>query len=161
MRMVTDFRRWWSTRWWPLRFWEMTLPALSVRLRRDVPLTFPEDLALLEQMAAGLDAAHQAGVIHREEMGTGNRGEREEEGEEACGGGRIVDANDTDLTAFRKPGGKLLMYLGRTDPQLNPKICERVPAVTVDPTGVFFRLFMVPGIFCCASQTGLLCASKQ
>ncbi len=34
---------------------------------------------------------------------------------------QILDANDPDLSAFRRHGGKLLMYFGWADPQLNPR----------------------------------------
>ena len=33
---------------------------------------------------------------------------------------QILDATDTDLSAFKRRGGKLLMYFGWADPQLNP-----------------------------------------
>jgi hypothetical protein len=70
----------------------------------------------------------------------------------------IIDANDTDLKAFRKHGGKLLMYFGWADPQLNPRMgveyYERVLATTGDSTGDFFRLFMVPGMFHCGGGVG-------
>ncbi|HWC96953.1 MAG TPA: tannase/feruloyl esterase family alpha/beta hydrolase, partial [Candidatus Sulfopaludibacter sp.] len=60
---------------------------------------------------------------------------------------QILDANDPDLSAFRKHGGKLLMYFGWADPQLNPRMgveyyeqaTERMGPTTPD----FFRLFMV------------------
>jgi hypothetical protein len=35
---------------------------------------------------------------------------------------QILDAMDPDLSAFRKYGGKLLMYFGWADPQLNAKM---------------------------------------
>ena len=66
---------------------------------------------------------------------------------------QIINATDTDLDAFRKHGGKLLMYFGWADPQLNPRMgveyYERVLATMGDSTGDFFRLFMVPGMFHC------------
>jgi Tannase and feruloyl esterase len=70
----------------------------------------------------------------------------------------IIDANDADLGAFRKHGGKLLMYFGWADPQLNPRMgveyYERVLATMGDSTGDFFRLFMVPGMFHCGGGVG-------
>ena len=35
---------------------------------------------------------------------------------------QIFDATDTDLSAFRRHGGKLVMYYGWADPQLNPRM---------------------------------------
>jgi feruloyl esterase len=70
----------------------------------------------------------------------------------------IIDANDPDLSAFRKHGGKLLMYYGWADPQLNPMMSvdyyEQVKALMGDVTGDFFRLFMVPGMFHCGGGVG-------
>jgi len=71
---------------------------------------------------------------------------------------QIIDANDTDLSAFRRHGGKLLMYFGWSDPQLNPRmgveyyeqVLEKMGASTED----FFRLFMVPGMFHCGGGVG-------
>lgn len=71
---------------------------------------------------------------------------------------QIIDATDPDLTAFRKHGGKLLMYFGWADPQLNPKMgveyYESVVAKMGDSTTDFFRLFMVPGMFHCGGGVG-------
>jgi pimeloyl-ACP methyl ester carboxylesterase len=70
---------------------------------------------------------------------------------------QIIDANDPDLSAFRKRGGKLLMYFGWADPQLNPKMgveyFEQVQE-KMGATGDFFRLFMVPGMFHCGGGVG-------
>ena len=60
--------------------------------------------------------------------------------------------------AFRQRGGKLIMYFGWADPQLNPmmgveyygKVAERLGNGTSD----FFRLFMVPGMFHCGGGIG-------
>jgi feruloyl esterase len=71
---------------------------------------------------------------------------------------QIIDANDPDLSAFRRRGGKLLMYYGWADPQLNPKMgveyYEQVVEKMGDSTGDFFRLFMVPGMFHCGGGVG-------
>ena len=40
--------------------------TLAARLRRDGPLSTAEILPLVDQMAAGLTAAHRAGVVHRD-----------------------------------------------------------------------------------------------
>jgi feruloyl esterase len=70
----------------------------------------------------------------------------------------IIDANDTDLSAFRKHGGKLIMYFGWADPQLNPKMgaeyFEQMSAQMGADTGDFARLFMVPGMFHCGGGVG-------
>jgi hypothetical protein len=71
---------------------------------------------------------------------------------------QILDATDTDLSAFKRRGGKLLMYFGWADPQLNPmmgveyyeQVVERMGASTKD----FYRLFMVPGMFHCGGGVG-------
>ena len=70
----------------------------------------------------------------------------------------IMDATDPDLTAFRERNGKLLMYYGWADPQLNPmmgveyyeKVTERIGPSTSE----FARLFMVPGMFHCQGGMG-------
>jgi feruloyl esterase len=71
---------------------------------------------------------------------------------------QILDANDPDLSAFRKHGGKLLMYFGWADPQLNPKMgveyYEQVTVTMGPSTGEFARLFMVPGMFHCGGGVG-------
>ena len=71
---------------------------------------------------------------------------------------QIIDATDTDLSAFRRRGGKLLMYFGWADPQLNPRMgveyFEQVVGKMGDSTGDFFRLFMVPGMFHCGGGVG-------
>jgi hypothetical protein len=71
---------------------------------------------------------------------------------------QIIDATDTDLSAFRRHGGKLLMYYGWADPQLNPRMgveyFEQVVEKMGDSTGDFFRLFMVPGMFHCGGGVG-------
>ena len=71
---------------------------------------------------------------------------------------QIIDANDPDLTLFRRHGGKLLMYFGWADPQLNPRMgveyFERATEKMGDATGDFFRLFMVPGMFHCGGGVG-------
>lgn len=70
----------------------------------------------------------------------------------------IIDATDTDLSAFRKHGGKLLMYFGWADPQLNARMgveyYEQVVDAMGPSTGEFFRLFMVPGMFHCGGGVG-------
>jgi feruloyl esterase len=71
---------------------------------------------------------------------------------------QILDATDTDLSAFQKRGGKILMYFGWADPALNPMmgveyyeaVAERMGPKTND----FFRLFMVPGMLHCGDGPG-------
>jgi feruloyl esterase len=71
---------------------------------------------------------------------------------------QILDANDPDLSAFRRRGGKLLMYYGWADPQLNPMMgveyYEQVMEKMGDSTEDFFRLLMVPGMFHCGGGVG-------
>jgi feruloyl esterase len=72
--------------------------------------------------------------------------------------GQILDATDTDLSAFRRHGGKILMYFGWADPQLNARMgveyYEQVLEKMGASTGEFFRLFMVPGMFHCGGGVG-------
>src|SRR5207245_8603670 len=60
---------------------------------------------------------------------------------------QILDATDTDLTAFQKHGGKILMYFGWADPALNPMMgveyYEAVAARMRPGTRDFCRLVMV------------------
>jgi len=71
---------------------------------------------------------------------------------------QVIDANDPDLSAFRGRGGKLIMYFGWADPQLNPRVAveyyDQVVKGMGDSTGDFFRLFMVPGMFHCGGGVG-------
>jgi feruloyl esterase len=71
---------------------------------------------------------------------------------------QVIDANDPDLSAFRQHGGKMIMYFGWADPQLNPRVAveyyDQVMARMGDSTGDFFRLFMVPGMFHCGGGVG-------
>ena len=70
----------------------------------------------------------------------------------------VLDATDPDLTAFRQRGGKLLLYFGWADPQLNPRMgleyYEDVVAKMGASTSEFARLFMVPGMFHCGGGIG-------
>jgi hypothetical protein len=71
---------------------------------------------------------------------------------------QILDATDTDLSAFQRRGGRIMMYFGWADPQLNPMMgveyYEKVVERMGSSTGDFFRLFMVPGMFHCRGGVG-------
>ncbi len=71
---------------------------------------------------------------------------------------QILNANDPDLSAFKRRGGKLIMYFGWADPQLNPlmgvEYYEQVAGQMGSSTDDFFRLFMVPGMFHCGGGIG-------
>ena len=71
---------------------------------------------------------------------------------------QILDATDPDLSAFQRHGGKLIMYFGWADPQLNPMMgveyYEKVAEKMGSSTGDFFRLYMVPGMFHCRGGVG-------
>jgi len=71
---------------------------------------------------------------------------------------QVIDANNPDLSAFRAHGGKLIMYFGWADPQLNPRVAveyyDQVVARMGENTTGFFRLFMVPGMFHCGGGVG-------
>lgn len=70
----------------------------------------------------------------------------------------VLDATNPDLTAFRQHGGKLLMYFGWADPQLNPRMgleyYEDVVSKMGPSTPEFARLFMVPGMAHCGGGIG-------
>ena len=72
--------------------------------------------------------------------------------------GKIANATDTNLTAFRARGGKLIMTYGWADPILQPLMgvnyYEKAVAAN-GPNGMeFMRLFMVPGMSHCAGGVG-------
>ncbi len=70
----------------------------------------------------------------------------------------MLNATDTDFTAFRERGGKLLMWFGWADAALNPNMgveyYESVLREMGSSTPDFFRLFMMPGVFHCAGGPG-------
>jgi hypothetical protein len=70
----------------------------------------------------------------------------------------VLDATDTELSGFKKRGGKLLMYYGWADPALNAQMgveyYESVLKQMGATTPEFFRLFMVPGMFHCGGGVG-------
>ena len=71
---------------------------------------------------------------------------------------QVLDATDPDLSAFRQHGGKLIIYFGWADPQLNPRMgleyYEDIVAKMGPSTSDFARLFMVPGMFHCSGGVG-------
>lgn len=74
--------------------------------------------------------------------------------------GKIYNATSTNLSKFKKAGGKILMYHGWADSIVPPLYSldyyDRVVAATggVKKTQEFFRLFMVPGMdHCSTAQT--------
>ncbi|MGO4329961.1 tannase/feruloyl esterase family alpha/beta hydrolase [Cupriavidus sp. 2TAF22] len=71
--------------------------------------------------------------------------------------GATVDATDPDLGAFRKRGGKLILYHGLADPIGNAyDTIQYYEAVgkTVSDTPAFARLFLAPGMGHCRSGIG-------
>jgi len=72
--------------------------------------------------------------------------------------GKLVNADNPDLSGFRKRGGKLLMTYGWSDAVLQPLMginyYEQVLAKNGAATADFFRLFMVPGMAHCSGGTG-------
>jgi len=75
-----------------------------------------------------------------------------------------LNANSTDLAAFRNRSGKLIMYHGWADPLATPQesinYYERLVAAqsgkgtAVKNVQSFYRLFMVPGMYHCAYGPG-------
>jgi feruloyl esterase len=72
--------------------------------------------------------------------------------------GKLVNADNTDLSGFRKRGGKLLMTYGWADSILQPlmgiQYYEQVLTQNGPTTTDFFRLFMVPGMAHCSGGNG-------
>lgn len=74
--------------------------------------------------------------------------------------GGTFDATDPDLTAFRKAGGKLILWHGLADPAISPigtiAYYEAVEDHIGGPaaTQTFARLFLMPGMAHCAGGTG-------
>jgi feruloyl esterase len=72
--------------------------------------------------------------------------------------GRLANATDPDLSAFRSRGGKLIMTYGWADSILQPLMgvdyYERVTRKNGSRTQDFARLFMVPGMAHCGGGVG-------
>ena len=72
--------------------------------------------------------------------------------------GKIANATDTNLQAFRARGGKLIMTYGWADPILQPLMGVNYYEKAVQSNGPngteFMRLFMVPGMAHCAGGVG-------
>ena len=72
--------------------------------------------------------------------------------------GKLANADNPDLSAFNKRGGKLLMTYGWADAILQPMMgvdyYERASKVNGPKTTDFFRLFMVPGMAHCGGGVG-------
>ncbi len=72
--------------------------------------------------------------------------------------GALANANNPDLSGFRKRGGKLLMTYGWADSILQPMMgveyYEKALAVNGANTTDFFRLFMLPGMAHCGGGVG-------
>jgi feruloyl esterase len=70
---------------------------------------------------------------------------------------KLADAKETDLSRFRKSGGKLIMTYGWADQILQPLMgvsyYEAVEAKNAN-AGEFVRLFMMPGVAHCAGGVG-------
>lgn len=72
--------------------------------------------------------------------------------------GKLANANNPDLSAFNRRGGKLLMTYGWADsilmPMMGVNYYERALATNGPRTRDFFRLFMVPGMAHCGGGVG-------
>lgn len=72
---------------------------------------------------------------------------------------RVLNATDPDLSAFRRQGGKLIVYHGWSDPAISPlnaiAYYESVKAkMGAKPADEVVRLFMLPGVQHCAGGPG-------
>ena len=76
----------------------------------------------------------------------------------AAGGNLIFDANNPDMSAFTKRGGKLILYQGWGEPGIPPANLVRyygeIQSTTSDAKDAV-RLFMVPGMGHCGGGTGV------
>jgi feruloyl esterase len=72
--------------------------------------------------------------------------------------GKLANATETDLRAFRARGGKLLITYGWADAILQPQMgidyYEKAAAANGAGSTDFMRLFMVPGMAHCAGGLG-------
>lgn len=72
--------------------------------------------------------------------------------------GKLADAKNPDLSAFRRRGGKLIMSHGWADPILQPQVSVDYYRQAVAENGPdstdFLRLFMIPGMSHCAGGVG-------
>jgi feruloyl esterase len=59
----------------------------------------------------------------------------------------VLDATDPDLSAFRRRGGKLVIYAGEADPVISPR--SAVDYYRSLGAQDFARLFMIPGMLHC------------
>jgi feruloyl esterase len=69
----------------------------------------------------------------------------------------IIDAEDTDLSAFKRHGGKLLQYHGWEDQNIPPRSSIRYfkeVQQKMGDTADFYRLFLVPGMLHCGGGPG-------
>ena len=70
----------------------------------------------------------------------------------------LLNATDPDLARFRARGGKLIMYHGWAEQQLNPLVSinyrDSVRDVMGPATDDFIRLFMMPGMLHCRGGVG-------
>jgi len=74
----------------------------------------------------------------------------------------VMATENPDLSAFRKRGGKLILWHGWSDPGIMPegtvdyyqKVVQKVANGDVQKTREFARLFMAPGVGHCAGGAG-------
>ncbi len=69
----------------------------------------------------------------------------------------IIDSPGTDLSAFRKRGGKLVQFHGWNDPAIPAQSSIRYyedVGRTMGATSGFYRMFLVPGMLHCAGGPG-------
>lgn len=72
--------------------------------------------------------------------------------------GPVMATNNPDLSAFRKHGGKLILWHGWSDPGIMPEgtvdYYEKVAKGDFQKTREFARLYMAPGVGHCAGGAG-------
>ena len=79
--------------------------------------------------------------------------------------GKIMDATDVSLKAFKARGGKYIAYAGLADPIVTPLSSvhyyqsvvaaqDKLPAAALAKTQEFYRLFLAPGVGHCGGGPG-------
>lgn len=71
---------------------------------------------------------------------------------------RLINATDTDISAFQKTGSKLLMYMGWQDMAFSPRATVEYYEALTERMGKdadeYARLFMAPGMYHCFGGPG-------
>jgi feruloyl esterase len=121
----------------------------------------PQFLGATRQRAPSLQAAFGAGVVGALALNDSTLDPRTYDLSRWATDGRalapVLDANNPDLDAFRKRGGKLILAHGWSDPALNARatIAYHDAVLARDRSAARdVRLFLLPGVVHCAGGSG-------